>query len=154
MEITKIEQLKVVEQKWLATAIVSIVLADEKLEIEELDFIKKVCKVFLKEEPKQTLETIKSYLQNKEIPELDPFSVDDVEHLIFMLDMLSAAVFSNGKKLHQEVEKFFNAGKKLGVSYDILAYRLSLEADKNRIQRKLESVKKDIKVRLGDKNIQ
>lgn len=109
---------------------------------------------FLKEEPQQTLETIKSYLQNKEIPELKPFSVENVEHLIFMLDILSASVFANGKKLHQEVEKFFNAGKKLGISYDILAYRLSLEADKNRIQRKLESVKKDLKSRLAEKNSQ
>lgn len=148
------EQLKAVEQQWLIKAVVSIVLADEKLEVKELGFIKKVSKVFLKEDSKRTLETIKSYLQKKEIPELDSFSVDDAEHLIFMLDILSASVFSNGKKLHQEVEKFFNAGKKLGVSYDILAYRLSLEADKNRIERKLESVKKDLKVRLGEKNSQ
>lgn len=154
MEITKVEQLKVDEQKWLSKAIVSIALADEKLEVEELDFIKKICKVFIKEEPKQTLETIKSYLQDKEIPKLEPFSVDDVEHLIFMLDVLSASVFSNGKKLHQEVEKFFNAGKMLGISYDILAYRLSLEADKNRVQRKLESVKKDLRKRVGEKNSQ
>lgn len=139
------KELESEEQKWLAMAVVSIILADGIVEQDQVIFIKKLCSVFLDEEPKETLEKISTLLKNRELPELADIYVIEIEHLIYMLDVLTASVFANGKKLHEETAKYFEAGKKLGVNIGTLSYRLSLEAEKFRVQRKLEEIKKNIR---------
>jgi len=139
------KELEPEEQKWLAKAVVSIILADGIVEHDQVTFIKKLCSVFLDEEPQETLGEISSLLKDKELPELTYIHITDIEHLIFMLDVLTASVFANGKKLHEETAKYYETGKMLGVNIGTLSYRLSLEAEKFRVKRKLEEIKESIR---------
>ena len=132
------------EQKWLAKAVVSIILADGIVEEKQISFLKKLFRSFLSEEPKETLNEISTMLKQKKTPQLDKISVDKLDNLIFILDVLTASVFANGKKLRQETEKYFEAGRKLGLEVGTLSYRLSLEAEKERVKRKLSVVKEEI----------
>ncbi|MCP4753818.1 MAG: hypothetical protein GY866_23285 [Proteobacteria bacterium] len=136
------------EQKWLAKAVVTIILADGIIEKDQVSFIKKLCTVFMDEEPKDTLNEISSLLREKQIPKLEELEVNDADHLNYMLDVLSASVFVNGKKLRQETERFFEAGKKIGLYVGTLSYRLSLEAEKFRVKRKLMEIKEELKQKL------
>ena len=45
----------------------------------------------------------------------------------------------------EHAAKFFEAGQKLGVNIGTLSYRLSLEAEKERVKRKLEVIKDEIR---------
>ncbi len=143
--IKHMKELEPKEQKWLAMGVVGIILSDGVLEQDQVKFIKKLCLVFLDEEPQETLEEIYNLLNDKELPELGDIEVADIEHLIFMLDILTAAVFANGKKLHEETAKYFETGRKLGVNIGTLSYRLSLEAEKFRVKRKLQEIKESIR---------
>jgi hypothetical protein len=142
--IKKIGELLPQEQKWLAKAVVSIILADGIVEEKQISFLKKLFRSFLSEEPKETLNEISTMLKQKKTPQLDKISVDKLDNLIFILDVLTASVFANGKKLRQETEKYFEAGRKLGLEVGTLSYRLSLEAEKERVKRKLSVVKEEI----------
>ncbi|MCP4752645.1 MAG: hypothetical protein GY866_17300 [Proteobacteria bacterium] len=139
------KELESEEQKWLARAVVVIILTGGIVEQDQVVFIKKLCSVFLDEEPKETLEEISTLLKDRELPELAYIDVADIEHLIFMLDVLTASVFANGKKLHEETAKYFEIGKKLGVNIGTLSYRLSLEAERFRVKRKLVEIKNSIR---------
>ena len=142
--IKKIGDLHPEEQKWLAKAVVSIILADGIVEKNQIAFMKKLFKSFLVEEPKDTLNEISKMLKQKKAPKLGEIRVDRLENLIFILDVLTASVFANGKKLLQETEKYFDAGRKLGLEVGTLSYRLSLEAEKERVKRKLSVVKEEL----------
>lgn len=132
------------EQKWLVKAVVSIILADGQIEDTQIQFMKKIFKEYLDEEPRVTLNEISKLLKAKTIPELEPLQIDNLNRLIFILNILTASVFANGKKLKSEVNQYFSAGKKLGMEVGSLSYRLSLEAEKERIKRKLSEMKVEI----------
>jgi len=142
--IKKIGDLLPDEQKWLAKAVVSIILADGIIEENQITFMKKLFRSFLVEEPKETLAEISTLLKKKKIPDLEPIKVDKLDNLIFILDVMTASVFANGKKLRQETEKYFDAGRKLGLEVGTLSYRISLEAEKERVKRKLSVVKEEL----------
>ncbi len=143
--IKRMKDLNTTEQKWLAKAVVSIILSDGIIEKNQVTFIKKLSSVFLQEESKETLIEISGLLKEKELPDIDEMVVEDVDHLVFMLDVLTSSVFANGKKLKEETAKYFEAGQKMGVNIGTLSYRISLEAEKFRVKRKLEQVKEDIR---------
>lgn len=132
---------------------ISYILADGILEKDEISFIKKLFTVFLEEEPRETLTKISALLREKKIPELEKLEVNDIDHLLYIMNILSAAVFANGKKLRQERDKYFEAGLKIGLNVGTLSYRLSLEAEKNRVKRKLikinEELRKEFKQKKG-----
>ncbi len=132
------------EQQWLAKAIVSIVLANGIIEDLDITFMKKKFKFFLEEESLETLTHISTLLKEKKIPDLEKIHIDNLDRLVLILDILTAAVFANGKKLNTEVKQYFEAGKKLGLAVGTLSYRLSLEAEKERIKRKLIVIKDEI----------
>lgn len=142
--IKKIGELLPEEQKWLARAVVTIILADGIIERNQVAFMKKLFKSFLEEEPKATLNEISDMLKKKITPKLESIKVERLDNLIFILDVLTASVFANGKKLKQETEKYFEVGRKLGLEVGTLSYRLSLEAEKERVKRKLSAVKEEI----------
>jgi len=142
--IKKISGLLPKEQNWLVKAVVSIIVSDGQVEENQIKFLKMVFKGYLENEPHETLTEIARLLKSKTIPNLEKLQVNDLERLIFILNILSASVFTNGKKLKSEVNQYFEAGKKLGLEVGSLSYRLSLEAERERIKRKLSDVRKDI----------
>jgi hypothetical protein len=143
--ISSMKDLKSGEQKWLTKAVVGIILADGIIEKDQVTFIKKLSSVFLEEESKETLLEISGLLRVKEFPQLEGIKVDNIEHLIYMLDVLSAAVFANGKKLNEETAKYFEAGQKMGINIGTLSYRISLEAEKFRVKRKLVEIRENMR---------
>ena len=110
--IKKISGLSPEEQNWLVKAVVSIIVSDGQVEENQIKFLKRVFKSYLENEPHETLAEIASLLKSKTIPKLVKLHVDDLERLIFILNILSASVFANGKKLKSEVSQYFEAGKK------------------------------------------
>jgi len=143
--IRQMKDLKPNEQKWLAKAVVSIILADGIVEKNQVKFIKKLSTVFMEEESKETLIEISGLLKHKELPIIDKIIIENVNHLIFILDTLTASVFANGKKLNEETAKYFEAGQNMGINIGTLSYRISLEAEKYRVKRKLTQVNEDIR---------
>ncbi|MDH5560875.1 MAG: hypothetical protein OEY59_08475 [Deltaproteobacteria bacterium] len=137
------------ERKWLARAVVGIILADGVVEKDQVVFMKKLFKVFDSQESRETLEEVVGLLKEKKIPKIGELKVSGVEHQIYILDILSAAVFANGKKLRQETDVYFEAGKKLGIGPGTLSYRISLEAEKFRVERKLRLIEEDIREKFG-----
>ncbi len=133
------------EQVWLSKAVASIILADGEVDKNEIVFMKKLARVVPEKSALETLCRVAK--QSKHSPEvkLDPIQVKNIDNLIFMLDILAASVFANGKKLQEETTLYFEAGKKLGVIIGTLSYRLSIEAEKHRVMRKLEKIRKSIK---------
>lgn len=142
--IKKISGLSSKEQNWLVKAVVSITVSDGQVEENQIKFLKKVFKNYLENEPHEVLAEIASLLKTKTIPKLEKLQVNDLERLIFILNILTASVFTNGKKLKSEVNQYFEAGKKLGLEVGSLSYRLSLEAEKERIKRKLSEMRREI----------
>jgi hypothetical protein len=142
--IKKMTDLLPEEQTWLVKAVVSIIVSDGQVEENQIKFLKIVFRQYLENEPEETLIEIFSLLKTKTIPELEKLRVDDLERVIFILNILTASVFTNGKKLKSEVNQYFKAGKKLGLEVGSLSYRLSLEAERERIKRKLLDVRQDI----------
>ena len=114
-------------------------LVFQKAEVKPVEESAKVV-----EEPKETLNEISRLLKQKITPELGKLRVNNLDSFIFILDVLTASVFANGKKLRQEIEKYFEAGRKMGLEVGTLSYRLSLEAEKERVKRKLSVVKEEI----------
>ncbi len=148
--VKSMEDLESKEQRWLINATVSIILANGNIEQDQVAFLKKLCAVFLEEESRKTLEKVSGTLKNKKMPKIAKIHVKEIENLIFMLDILSASVFANGKKAHEETTKYFEAGKNLGVSIGTLSYRLSLEAEKCCVKRKLSQIKDEMRKNFYD----
>ena len=133
------------EKKWLAKAVVTIVLADNIVEESQVQFMKKLSAVFLDEEPQDTISEIVRLLREKEIPELDRFNVDNPEHLIFMLNTLVSSIFVNQRKLASEVKNYFSAGLKLGVTYEVLMLKLTYQKERFRIKKAQKEVDETIR---------
>ncbi len=140
-----INELQSNEQKWLAKAVVSIILADPSVKKTQTGFIKQMFRIFLDEEPVELLSEISALLKKGTNPKINKIEITDPEKLILILDILSASVFVNGKRMHLETERFYDAGKKLGFRMGMLSYRLSLEVEKERVKRKLAFINDDIK---------
>ncbi|MBT4268003.1 MAG: hypothetical protein HN580_25115 [Deltaproteobacteria bacterium] len=133
------------EQKWLAKTVASIILADTSFKESQTDFIKNLFKTFLDEEPLEFLSELFALIKRGINPKFEKIEITNPDKLIFILDILSATVFVNGKRLHLETERFFEAGKKLGFRMGMLSYRLSLEVEKERVKRKLDFISNDIR---------
>ncbi len=133
------------EQKWLARAVVRIMLSDEIVDDKEMVFLKMLSRVFHDEESQTTLHEIASLIKNKELPELEKLIVEDPRHLIFMLNILVSSIFANEKKLDEEVKAYFLAGLKLGMTYDILMLKLAYQKDRFRIKMLQREIDEDIK---------
>jgi hypothetical protein len=133
------------EQKWLARAVVRIMLSDDMVDEKEMVFLKKLSRVFHDEESQTTLHEIADLIRNKELPELDKLAVEDPRHLIFMLNILVSSIFANEKKMEEEVKNYFLAGLKLGMTYDILMLKLAYQKDRFRIKMLQREIDEDIK---------
>ena len=139
------KELLPAEQKWLAKAVVTIILADNIIEESQVQFMKKLSSVFLDEEPQDTIMEIVGFLREKEVPNLEEFLVDDPEHLIFMLNTLVSSIFVNEKKLASEVKNYFKAGLKLGVTYEVLMLKLTYQKERFRIKMAQKEVDETIR---------
>ena len=125
------------ERLWMAKAIVRIVLANNTVGADELNYVKKMSRIFMKEESKETISLIGNYIKNKEKPTLNKLEVGSADKLLYMLSVLAESVFADGRKAPCERDEYFEAGMKLGLGPGTLSYRLTLEADRNRVERKL-----------------
>lgn len=143
-KIRKIGELNPEEQKWLAKAVVTIILADNILEESQVQFIKMLSSSFVKEEPK-ILEEIANLLRKKEIPKLDKLEVKNPEHLIFMLNTLVTSIFVNENKQPEEVKNYFSAGLKLGVTHEVLMLKLTYQKERFRIKMAQKDVDEKIR---------
>ncbi len=144
-KIKYMHELLTAEQKWLAKAVVSVILADNIVEDSQVAFMKKMSKVFLKEESKETLEEIIRLLKTKELPEIDKLEVKDPEHLIFMLNTLVSSIFVNENQQSVEVKNYFDAGLKLGVTYEVLMLKLTYQKERFRIKMAQKDVDQTIR---------
>lgn len=133
------------ERKWLAKAVITIFLADNKLEDSEMEFMKNLSKVFLDEEPQETIAEIVRLLKKKEVPKLEALKVNDPEHLIFMLNTLVSSIFANEVKLPEEVKAYFKAGLKLGVTHEVLMFKLTYQKERFRIKQAQKEVDQTIR---------
>jgi hypothetical protein len=146
------------EQKWLARAVVRIMLSDEMVDDMEMVFLKKLSRVFHNEESQTTLHEIANLIKNKELPELEKLTVEDPRHIIFMLNILVSSIFANEKKIDEEVKNYFLAGLKLGMTYDILTLKLAYQKERFRIKMLQREIDEDIKALIsrrtagGEKN--
>ncbi len=122
------------EQKWLAKAVVSVILADNRVEDSQVAFMKKMSRVFLEEESKETLAEIIRLLKTKELPDIQKFEVKNPEHLIFMLNTLVSSIFVNENQQSVEVKNYFKAGLQLGVTYEVLMLKLTYQKERFRIK--------------------
>jgi hypothetical protein len=133
------------ERKWLAKAVVTIILADNIVEHSQVQFMKRLSVVFLEEESKDTITEISRLLREKELPELERIEVTNPERLIFMLNTLVSSIFINDKKLVSEVKNYFTAGLKLGVSYDVLMLKLTYQKERYRVKQAQKAVDETIR---------
>lgn len=133
------------EQKWLARAVVRIMLSDDMVDDKEMVFLKKLSRVFHDEESQETLHEIANLIKYKELPELEKLTVENPRHIIFMLNILVSSIFANEKKLDEEVKNYFLAGLKLGMTYDILTLKLAYQKERFRIKMLQREIDEDIK---------
>ena len=154
-KIRHMHELLLEEQKWLVKGVITIILAENQIEDKQVLFMKHLSKVFMDEEPKETISEITRLLKEKELPEMEEFDVDDPEHLIFMLNTLVTSIFANEKKLPSEVKNYFKAGLKLGVTYEVLMLKLTYQKERFRIkmaQKEVdETIRKIVKLRKDKK---
>lgn len=141
--INLIDHLNLEESEWLVRAVSNILMADATLDKDETKFVKSLCKVFVHANP-DALKSIVENLKNRKFVELQDIAVKDAKKLKFMLDILSSAVFINGKKVESEREEFFKAGFCLGLKPGLLSLRLGLEVQSQSLNRKLEIFDKDL----------
>lgn len=144
-KIRNMSELSRKEQVWLAKAVISVILADDVVEDLEVEFIKKISKVFRKEEPPKTLRKISQSLREKKMPEIEEFEVEDPEHIIFMLNLLVSSVFANERKDETEVKKYFEAGLKLGMTHEVLIWKLNYQKERFRIKMAQRKIDDDIR---------
>lgn len=144
-KIKYMHELSSAEQKWLAKAVVSVILADNRVEDSQVAFIKKLSRVFLDEEPKETLDEIIKLLTTKELPEIEKLEVKNPEHVIFMLNTLVSSIFVNQNQQSVEVKNYFNAGLKLGVTYEVLMLKLTYQKERFRIKMAQKEVDQTIR---------
>lgn len=144
-KIRKVEELSLKEQQWLALAVLHILLSDEILDQKEAVFLKKIIKVFNQGEAVKIIDEIKKLIRKKQLPKIEPLEVKNPEKLIFMLNTLCSAVFANDKKQVDEVKSYFQAGLKLGMTYDILMLKLAYQKERFRLKQAQKQVDKDIR---------
>jgi len=133
------------ERRWLMLAVSHIILADGKPETKEKVYLKTLMGSIFRKDTQEVLPEIQELFRSKTLPDLDKILVPDIDAVVYMLDIVAFSVFVNGKKPSTQTAKYFEAGKALGVNIGTLSYRLSLEAEKFRVDRKLEQVRSDIK---------
>ena len=145
-KIRTVKELLPQEQKWLAKAVLTIFLSDNIIEDSQLQYMKNISKVFLDEESKETIAEIAKYVRNKETPDLEELEVNDPEHLIFMLNTLVSSIFANDNKQPDEVKSYFKAGLKLGVTYEVLMFKLTYQKERFRIKMAQKAVDETIRL--------
>ena len=144
-KIRYMKELQPEEQKWLAKAVITVILADNLVEEKQVQFIKKLTRVFMQEEEKETINEIARLLREKELPTIEEMVVDDPERLIYMLNTLVSSIFANERKTPEEVRKYFKAGLKLGVSYEVLMLKLTYQKERFRIKMAQKQVDETIR---------
>ncbi|MFH2129440.1 MAG: hypothetical protein ABIK68_03620 [bacterium] len=148
MSSTKIRYMKELmpaEQKWLARAVIRIMMSDDMIDEKEMEFLNKLGRVFHKNESQETVKEIASLGRQKHLPELETLRVDNPEHIIYMLNILVSSIFANEKKLDEEVKSYFLAGLKLGMTYDILTLKLAYQKERFRIKMLQREIDEDIR---------
>jgi hypothetical protein len=133
------------QQRWLALAVVNILMSDQLLDEKEAVFLRKLAKVFDNEESRDVLREIARLVKSKASYELDRIKVDDPERLIFMLNTMCSAIFANEKKQVDEVKSYFQAGLRLGVTYEILMLKLAYQKERFRLKQAQKQVDQNIR---------
>ncbi len=123
------KELEPKEQEWLDKAVVNIMLGNNLTDQDHVISIKKLCSIFMGEESQKRLAEILASPNEKESSQLTAIDVTDTLHLGLMLDVLAASVFAYGNKWNQEIGRYYEAGKKLGVDIKTLTQRLSLQTE-------------------------
>lgn len=150
-KIRGLNELTYEEQRWLTLAVIHIMLSDEIVDKKEVAFLRQITRVFNQTENPEIIEEIKKLIKNKELPKLEPLSVENPEKLVFMLNTLCSAVFANEKKQEDEVKSYFQAGLKLGMTYDILMLKLAYQKERFRLKQAQKQVDEDIRILVKNK---
>ena len=133
------------ERHWLVLAVTHIILAEGAAEKVDKAYLKKLLDTIFSGDTKEILAEISELFRSKTLPALKKIQTSDLDNLVYMLDIIACSVFVNGKKPKSQTAKYFEAGQALGVNIGTLSFRLSLEAEKFRVNRKLAQIRTDIK---------
>jgi len=147
----QIKEITPEERHWLLVAVAQILIADHVYENSEKDFFEDMMKQIFHREAAEMGEDIKKILDGTSLAPIESFTIDNPKHLVVFLDVLSAAVYASGKMLHSESLKFFEAGTCLGFAPGTLSYRLNLEGEHVRAQKKLSSFRQQLEDELHQK---
>ena len=125
----KIKDLTAEEQAWLAKGVISIILADDVIEKNEVDFFKRHFGVLTEEGSVISVESLVENLKSQKIPEMWEIEIFDPDKIYFILTVLIKAIYANGKKLRDEVDQYFKIGKLMGVSFQVMTFKLNIDTN-------------------------
>lgn len=146
-----IKDLTVEEQAWLAKGVISIILADEIIDKNEVDFFKKHFGVLTEEGSVISVESLVENLRRQKMPEMGKIEIFDPDKIYFILMVLIKAIYANGDKLKKEVDQYFKIGKLMGVSLQVLTFKLNIDTTLRSLIKQDEELKKTIQAQLPKK---
>ena len=147
----KIKDLTAEEQAWLAKGVISIILADAAIEKNEIDFFKRHFGVLTEEGSVISVESLVKNLRSQKKPEMWELKIFDPDKIYFMLTVLIKAIYANGKKLREEVDQYFKIGKLLGVSLQVMTFKLNIDTNFQNLLTQDTELKETIKSQAAAK---
>jgi len=139
------------EQAWLAKGVISIILADEVIEKNEVQFFKRHFGVLTEEGSVISVESLVENLKSQKTPDMWEIKIYDSDKIYFILTVLVKTIYANGKKLADEVEQYFKIGKLMGVSLQVLTFKLSIDTNFRNVVLQDTDLKKTIKSQAAAK---
>ena len=147
----QLKEISPAERHWLLVSVAHILIADHIYETSEKEFFEKIMKQIFHREAEAMASELEKILDGSDISPIEPINIINPSHLVFFLDVLSAAVYASGKMLHSESLKFFDAGLCIGLDPGTLSYRLNLERERMLAQQKLDSFRNKLELDLNQK---
>ncbi len=146
-----IKDLTVEEQAWLAKGVISIILSDGVIDSDEVNFFKSHFGVLTEKGSVISVESLVENLKNQKMPEMGRIKIFETEKIYFILTVLIKAIYANGKKLKEEVDQYFKIGKLMGVSFQVLTFKLNIETTLRSLMTQNEELKAAIQAQLPKK---
>ncbi|MBF0276897.1 MAG: hypothetical protein HQM13_03865 [SAR324 cluster bacterium] len=125
----RIKDLTAEEQAWLAKGVISIILADAAIEKNEVDFFKRHFGVLTEEGSVISVESLVNNLKSQKTPDMWEIEIFDPDKIYFILSVLIKAIYANGKKIREEVDQYFKIGKLMGVSFQVMTFKLNIDTN-------------------------
>ena len=139
------------EQAWLAKGVITIILADDAIERDEVDFFKRHFGVLTEEGSVISVESLVNNLKSQKFPEMWEIAIYEPEKIYFILSVLIKAIYANGKKLREEVDQYFKVGKLMGVSLQVLTFKLNIDTNIRNLLDQDSELKETIRTQAAGK---